>query len=81
MDTNIKVLMAFGLVGSQMLPIGCSALAEKKTATKSCIIWLITEKSGSTKRKTKIHRQEFCLIYQLDALVGSTGDVRKVKVN
>lgn len=43
MTNNFKILLATALTGSQLIPAGCSAPAEKKAHTKPNIIWLIAE--------------------------------------
>jgi len=43
MTNYSKTLIFAALTGSQLIPTGCSAPAEKKTLTKPNIIWLIAE--------------------------------------
>lgn len=43
MTNYSKTLIVAALTGSQLIPAGCSAPAEKKTLTKPNIIWLIAE--------------------------------------
>jgi len=40
---KLKLLMATGLAGCQLIPSVCSALTEKKIQTKPNVIWLIAE--------------------------------------